>query len=58
MKKKITKDKVVLSLRPELIEFLINNFENKSKYIEYLIYKDLIENKIITEKEIQYYDFK
>jgi hypothetical protein len=58
MKKKISKDKVVLSLRPELIEFLINNFENKSKYIEYLIYKDLIENKLITEKEINYYDFR
>jgi len=57
MKKKIKKEKVVLSLSPELIQFLIENFENKSKYVEYLIYKDMKENNLI-EKEILYYDFR
>ena len=47
MKKEITKRKLVLSLSPESLEFLENNFENKSKYIEYLIYKDMKENDLI-----------
>jgi hypothetical protein len=51
MKKKITKQKVILSLRPELKTFLIENFENKSNYIEYLIYKDLNSLNLLTEKE-------
>ena len=57
MKKQIKKEKVVLSLRPELIQFLSENFENKSKYVEYLIYKDMKENNLI-EKEMIYYDFR
>ena len=47
MNKEITKRKLVLSLSPESLEFLENNFENKSKYIEYLIYKDMKENDLI-----------
>lgn len=55
MKKKITKEKIVLSLRPELKKFIYDNFENKSKYIEYLIYKDMKEKKII-KNNLDVYD--
>lgn len=57
MKKEIKKEKIVLSLKPELINFLIDNFENKSKYIEYLIYKDMKDNNLI-EKEFIIYDIR
>ena len=48
MKKPITKRKVSLRLDSEVHEFL-KKFENKSKYIEYLIYKDV---KELLKKEI------
>jgi len=51
MKKKITKEKVTITLKPEFIEFLSENFENKSKYVEYLIHKDMKGNNLI-EKEM------
>lgn len=41
MKKPITKRKVSISLSEEVLNFLNDGFENKSKYIEYLIYKDI-----------------
>jgi len=47
MKKETTKRKMVLSLSPKSLEFLENNFENKSKYIEYLIYKNMKESDLI-----------
>ena len=50
MKKEITKEKVIFTLDPKLIDFL-SSFENKSKYLEYLIYKDMKENNLI-EKEL------
>lgn len=55
MKKKITKSKVVFSFKPEIIQFLEENFENKSKYVEYLIYKDMIDYKLI-ENNIIFHD--
>jgi hypothetical protein len=50
MKKEITKEKVIFTLDPKLIDFLMN-FENKSKYVEYLIYKYMKENNLI-EKDL------
>lgn len=47
MKKKITKSKVVFSFDQEVIDFLKNNFENKSKYVEYLIQKDMKEHGLL-----------
>jgi tRNA splicing endonuclease len=41
MKKPITKRKVSISLDTKVYDFLEEKFENKSKYVEYLIYKDL-----------------
>lgn len=55
MKKKITKSKVVFSFEPEIIKFLEDNFENKSKYVEYLIFKDMKDNNLI-ENDIIFYD--
>ena len=50
MNKLKTKRKVSMTLDSNVYDFL-NQFENKSKYIEYLIYKDLKENGLL-EKEI------
>ena len=52
MKKKISKRKVVFCLDPKIIDFLTENFENKSKYVEYLIYKDLKDNNLIKKEYI------
>ena len=41
MKKPTTKIKISLRLDIKVYKFLEDNFENKSKYIEYLIYKDI-----------------
>ena len=39
-----TKKKVSIALNRELDEILNEEFNNKSKYIEYLIYQDLLKN--------------
>jgi len=46
MKKPKTKRKVSISLNSNVYTFL-EKFENKSKYIEYLIYKDLKDNNVL-----------
>lgn len=46
MKKPITKRKVSITLDNNVFNF-IEDFENKSKYIEYLIYKDMKENGLL-----------
>ena len=56
MKKIKTKEKVSVALSEEIREYLKNNIENCSKYIEYLIYEDLIKNKVIEKKE--YYSYE
>jgi tRNA splicing endonuclease len=50
MKKITTKKKINICLDRQVMEHL-GNIENKSKYVEYLIYKDLKENGSL-EKEI------
>lgn len=45
MKKKITKTKISLSINPELHKKL-EHVSNKSKYIEWLIYQDLLKTNI------------
>lgn len=54
MKKKITKRKIAFTFDPEIIDFLNENFENKSKYVEYLIYKDLKDCNILKNNVIRY----
>lgn len=56
MKKKVTKRRVVFTFEPEIIEFLSDNFENKSKYVEYLIYKDMKEHDLL-KKDFILYDY-
>jgi hypothetical protein len=51
MKKPVTKRKISLRLDVIVYDFLEDNFENKSQYIEYLIYKDIKESGLL-EKEI------
>jgi len=50
MKRPKTKKKVSITIDAEVYDFL-ENFENKSKYIEYLIYKDAKDSKLL-QKEI------
>ena len=47
MKKKITKRRVVFTFEPQIIKFMDDNFENKSKYVEYLIFKYMKENDLL-----------
>lgn len=44
MKKPITKNRISLSIDKKLDEILDEEFNNKSKYIEWLIYQDLLLN--------------
>jgi len=41
--KKITKKKISVTINEKIDEVLNEEFNNKSKYIEWLIYQDLIE---------------
>jgi len=49
MKKK-TKNEMSISLDEEIIEILNSEFENRSKFIEYCIIKELEKNKEFKEK--------
>jgi hypothetical protein len=50
MKRPKTKKKVSITINTDVYDFL-ENFENKSKYIEYLIYKDTKDSNLL-KKEI------
>ena len=54
MKKFKTKEKVSVCLSEQIRDYLEKNIENRSKYIEYLIYEDLIRHNVIDRKE--YYE--
>lgn len=56
MKKIKTKEKVSVALSEDIRNYLDDNIENKSKYIEYLIYEDLLKHNVIEKKE--YYDYE
>lgn len=43
------KVKVSVTINPELVKIITKNHKNKSKYIEKLIYRDLLLNKHINE---------
>ena len=51
MKTVKTKISISVALNPKIKQYLTENMENSSKYIEYLILKDLIENKAVDKKE-------
>jgi len=46
-----TKIKVAITVDQDIFEFL-NKFENKSKYVEYLIYKDIKDNDLLIKEII------
>ena len=50
-----TKKKVSISLDRELDEILNEEFNNKSKYIEYLIYQDLLKSSNNDKINIKYF---
>lgn len=56
MKKIKTKIKISVSLTDSIRNYLEKNIQNKSKYIEYLIYEDLIKNNVIEKKEYYIYE--
>lgn len=43
------KVKISVTINPDLVKILTKNYKNKSKYIEKLIYRDLLLNKLINE---------
>ena len=56
MKKTKTKTAITIAISKDINEYLNENFENKSKFIEYLINKDLIENGIDIEKKYKLWE--
>jgi hypothetical protein len=54
MKKVTTKEKLSVCLSEEIREYLSKNIINTSKYIEHLVYSDLIKHNAIDKKE--YYE--
>ena len=52
MKREITKKKVSITIDNDVHKFLEENFENKSQYIEHLIYKDIKENNLLVKEII------
>ncbi len=42
MKKVITKSRISISIEKNIDDILNTEFHNKSKYIEYLVYQDLL----------------
>lgn len=52
MKKPTTKRKVSMTLDIKVYQFLEDNFENKSRYIEYLIYKDIKDSGLLVKEII------
>lgn len=52
MKKIKTKKQLNICLDQDILKYLEDNFENKSKYVEYLIYKDLKESGVLKKDMI------
>ena len=52
MKKKITKKVMPVSVDKNLAKLMDENITNRSKYIEYLIYKDFMKNNVEGIKNI------
>jgi len=55
MKKMRTKKNISVSLNPDIYDYL-DNMENKSKYVEHLIYQDLMKNSNVENKMLIHHD--
>lgn len=51
MKKTKSKVKISIALDKKIKDYLEDNFQNKSKYIEHLIFEDLVKNGIVDKNE-------
>ena len=54
MKKIKTKVKLSITIDEEVYNYINENIENKSKYIEYIIFKDLSDNNLL-KNNFKYY---
>ena len=54
MKKIKTKVKISITIDEEAYDYINESIENKSKYIEYLIFKDLSDNNLL-KNNFKYY---
>lgn len=54
MKKIKTKVKLSITIDDDVFNYINENIENKSKYIEYLIFKDLSDNNLL-KNNFKYY---
>lgn len=54
MKKIKTKIKISITIDDDVFNYINENIENKSKYIEYLIFKDLSDNNLL-KNNFKYY---
>ena len=54
MKKIKTKIKLSITIDEDVFNYINENFNNKSKYIEYLIFKDLSDNNLL-KNNFKYY---
>lgn len=54
MKKIKTKIKLSITIDDDVFNYINKNIENKSKYIEYLIFKDLSDNNLL-KNNFKYY---
>ena len=52
MEKQKTEKKMSITINSNVYQFLEENFENKSQYIEYLIYKDIKDNGLLIKEVI------
>jgi len=55
MKKIKTKKNISVSLNQDIYDHL-DEMENKSKYVEYLIYQDLMKNSVVENKILIHHD--
>lgn len=51
MKKEKTKKNMTISMNKKIYNLIEEKFNNKSKYIEYLVYQDLLKN--LDDEEIK-----
>ena len=54
MKKIKTKVKLSITIDDDVFNYINDSIENKSKYIEYLIFKDLSDNNLL-KNDFKYY---
>ena len=57
MKKLTSKERISICLDSKIANYLKDNFENRSKYVEYLIYQDLKKSDLLKDDKLNYYKY-